>query len=726
MKRSSLRTTSLAGEALTAAALTLAAVVLWVLLYLGASARVKGIVVLVVSLSAASAFVAYVIVTRLPAGRALGRIRLHYLLFSVLVAVPVYVSLAESFVNTHYGDVITTRRASGLAITLLLAVLIVVVYQVVGFAIRRWSPRWDRPLSALVAVVSLVVPHLATNARGRQAFEFPATEVRSRAVQTRTAPAAGRIVALGIDGATWDVMGPLLATGRLPHLQRIIEGGSYGQLISDSGARSPVVWTTIFTGQPPAVHGIDSWERSVSTNRRVKSLWNILNEFGRSVTVINVPGTYPTEQVEGVMLAGFPAPMPERNNYGWFFATGDAASLGVDIPGGRIIYDEPSAPGAGRLARLRLSVTIPARIGALVEQPERLLSQRYNLQNLFVNFMVRRELLRAGRSREITLFAHPHEDESVGLGWSESELLATVRPGEWSPPLRLAFDGLDLYVQARLIRHDPESTEIYISPLYPSKAAGSPDVLRAHPSERLPAALPEADYIIEGPGWGSMANNGLVRACLELQQEVFRRQAAYAQALARAPGWDAYIAVFTVTDRIQHAFWKFREPAAFPEVTVEQAREFGPAIDDAYIEVDRQIGEIASGLREDDLLVIVSDHGFRSSGGGSGSQQSGVHAREGIFILHGRQIRPSGGFRAERMPVAELVQVTPTILYLAGMPVGEDMTGGIIREVIAEDVLRARPVEKIPSYDEAGGNAPEDRTLGREAIEQLKSLGYVQ
>jgi hypothetical protein len=97
-----------------------------------------------------------------------------------------------------------------------------------------------------VAVVSLVLPHLATDARGREAFEFPATEVRSRAVRTRTAPATGRIVALGIDGATWDVLGPLLAAGRLPHLQKIIEGGSYGQLMSDSGARSQVVWTTIF------------------------------------------------------------------------------------------------------------------------------------------------------------------------------------------------------------------------------------------------------------------------------------------------------------------------------------------------------------------------------------------------------------------------------------------------------------------------------------------------
>jgi len=725
MRPSSGGTTSLAREALAAGALTAAALVFWILLYLGTSAGLKRLVVLVVLVSAAAAFLGYVTVTRLAAARVLGRLRLDYLLLSVLVAVPVYLSLGESYVNTHYADVITTKRASGIAVVLVFAALIVAAYQLVGFATRRWLPRWNRPLFVLVAVVSLVLPHLATSARGREAFEFPATEVRSRAVQTRTASAAGRIVVLGIDGATWDVMGPLLGAGRLPRLQRIIEEGSYGQLLSDSGARSPVVWTTIFTGHPPAVHGIDSWERSVSTNRRVKSLWNILNEFGRSVTVINVPGTYPTELVQGVMLAGFPAPMPERNNYGWFFSTGDADSAGVDIPGGEIVYGEGSAPGAGRVGRLALSVTIPARISALVEQPERLLSQRYNLQNIFVNFLVRRELVRAGRSREITLFAHPHEDGSVGLGWSAGEVLATVRPGESSPPLRLALEGLDLYVQARVIRHDAEATEIYVSPLYPSQATSSHEVLLANPRDRQPA-LPQDDYIIEGPGWGSMHNDGLVTACLELQQEVFRRQAAYAQALARAPGWEAYMVVFTLTDRIQHAFWKFREPAAFPDVTAAQAREFGAAIDDAYVEVDRQVGEIAAGLGEDDLLVIVSDHGFRSSGGSGASQQSGIHAREGIYILHGKQIRRGGAFRAERMPVAEILQVTPTILYLAGLAVGEDMAGGIIRDAISEELLRARPVEKIASYEEAGGGEQEDRTLSREAIEQLKSLGYVQ
>jgi predicted AlkP superfamily phosphohydrolase/phosphomutase len=186
------------------------------------------------------------------------------------------------------------------------------------------------------------------------------------------------------------------------------------------------------------------------------------------------------------------------------------------------------------------------------------------------------------------------------------------------------------------------------------------------------------------------------------------------------------MAVFTLTDRVQHAFWKFREPAAFPEVTAAQARRFGAAIDDAYIEVDRQIGEIVSGLGEDDLLVIVSDHGFRSSGGGGASQQSGIHAREGIFILHGKQVRRGGAFRPERMPRAEILQVTPTILYLAGLPVGEDMGGGIIREAISEEFLRARPVEKIPSYDEPGGGERGETTLSPEAIEQLKSLGYVQ
>lgn len=715
-------TAGLGREILSASAFAGAAAIFWILLYLGTTARVKGMVFLVVSISAVAPFLAYFAATRLLGRWFAERLRLGYLMFGVLVAVPVYLHLVEKFLNAHYADILTTRRLTGLAITLGVTVLVVLAFLGLGLGVKRWLPRFERPAFLVVALASLALPHLATDLRGREAFDFQRAELRSRAIQHRSAPPGGRLAVLGIDGATWSVMTPLLQAGRLPHLSAIIENGSYGELISDSGARSPIVWTTILTGHPPEVHGIDSWERSVSTNRRVKGVWNILNEFARRVIVLNVPGTFPAEVVQGAMLAGFPAPIPEPNNYGWFLSTEDEEGIG--IPYGRIAF-EPSA-GSGRRARAVLNVTLPSRLETLIEEPERLLSQRYNLQNFFVNFLIRRERLSSGRRQAITLFLRTRDDGYVDVGWSAVDIAESIGPGEWSRPLHVLIGGVETFALVKLIQHDRSATKIYVSPLFPARLTQSPQVLFGDRRDELLAERPPDDYVIEGPGWGVMENDQLVRAFGELQREVFRRQAAYVQAFARTPGWDALIAVFTITDRIQHSFWKFREHGNFPEVTAAQAQEFGSAIDDAYIEVDRQIGEIVSRLDDDDLVVIVSDHGFRGAQAGSGSRQNGVHAKEGIFILRGRNVRRSGRFVPENMARAEILQVTPTILYLEGLPLGKDMAGRIIQEAISDDELRSRPVETIASYEDAGAARPDARTIGKDTIEQLRSLGYVQ
>jgi type I phosphodiesterase/nucleotide pyrophosphatase len=709
-------------DILSASVFAGAAAVFWILLYLGTTARVKELIIVFVSVSTVAAFSAYLAATRLLGSRFAEGLRLRYLMFGVLIAVPVYLHLVETYVNTRYGDIVTTKRLSGLAITCGVALLVVLAFLALGVAIKRWLPRFERPAFLLVALGSLVLPHLATDVHGRAAFDFQRGELVSRATQRRSAPPGGKIAVLGIDGGTWDVMAPLLRAGRLPHLSAIIESGSYGQLISDNGARSPVVWTTILTGRPPAVHGIDSWDRSLSTNRRVKTVWNILNEFGRRAIVLNVPGSFPAEVVQGAMLAGFPAPAPEPNNYGWFLSTEDREA--VDIPRGGITFERSAASGG--MARAVLEVTLPSRLDSLIEDPERLLSQRYNLQNFFVNFLIRQERLSSARGQGITLFLRARDDGSVDLGWSAGRMAVTVRPGEWSRPLYLTVGGVETFALVKLIRHDRSGTKIYVSPLFRAGLTRSSQFLFSDRRGEVLQASPSDDYVIEGPGFGAMENDELVRANGELQREVFRRQAAYVQALARTSGWDALIAVFTITDRIQHSFWKFREPGRFPRVTTEQAQEFGRAIDDAYVEVDRQIGEIVSRLDDDDLLVIVSDHGFRSAEAGSSSRQSGAHAREGIFILRGKNVRRSGRFVPEKMARAEILQVTPTILYLAGLPVGEDMAGPVIEAAISEQYLRNRPVQKIASYEEGGSAAHPERTIGRGAKEQLRSLGYVQ
>ena len=105
------------------------------------------------------------------------------------------------------------------------------------------------------------------------------------------APIGGtRLLLIGLDGADWRVMEPLLEQRKLPNLARLIAGGVRVRLKTVDPVLSPVVWTTAATGFLPSEHGILDFlvtdvrtgERVpvTSRHRRVKAIWNLLDEAG--------------------------------------------------------------------------------------------------------------------------------------------------------------------------------------------------------------------------------------------------------------------------------------------------------------------------------------------------------------------------------------------------------------------------------------------------------------
>jgi predicted AlkP superfamily phosphohydrolase/phosphomutase len=127
---------------------------------------------------------------------------------------------------------------------------------------------------------------------------------------------------VGLDGATFDVLDPLMEEGRMPRLRAAIASGSSGVLRSTTPPITPAAWTTFLTGKQPGTHGIIDFERyDVRTNRltfnstrcldHVRSLWQILGDHGLRVGSVNVPMTYPPVPVNGFMVSGFEAPGPD-------------------------------------------------------------------------------------------------------------------------------------------------------------------------------------------------------------------------------------------------------------------------------------------------------------------------------------------------------------------------------------------------------------------------------
>ena len=129
---------------------------------------------------------------------------------------------------------------------------------------------------------------------------------------------ADRLMIIGLDGATFDILQPLMDAGRMPNLKAFIADGVAGVLRSTQPPITPAAWTTFMTGKGPGRHGILDFETYDATANaltfnstyeiREKTLWQLLSEKGLRVGSINVPMTYPPKPVNGFMISGFETP----------------------------------------------------------------------------------------------------------------------------------------------------------------------------------------------------------------------------------------------------------------------------------------------------------------------------------------------------------------------------------------------------------------------------------
>ncbi|HJO25178.1 MAG: alkaline phosphatase family protein [Myxococcota bacterium] len=113
-----------------------------------------------------------------------------------------------------------------------------------------------------------------------------------------------RLIVVGIDGASWDLLDPLLARGELPVLASLKKRGRYGRLESTIVPESAMGWTTMRTGVPAGEHGVFSF-RSRSPAR--PSYWRQLDALGLRSLLLAVPKVSARESVNGVIVEGWTA-----------------------------------------------------------------------------------------------------------------------------------------------------------------------------------------------------------------------------------------------------------------------------------------------------------------------------------------------------------------------------------------------------------------------------------
>ena len=140
-------------------------------------------------------------------------------------------------------------------------------------------------------------------------------------------PNSKKVMLIGWDAADWKVIHPLMDEGLMPNVKRMIEGGTMGNMRTLSPVLSPMLWTSIATGMRPFKHGIYGFteptadQKSVqpmtNSSRKVKSIWNILNQNDMESIVVGWWPSHPAEPIDGCMVSDFYCKAPKKPGDPW-------------------------------------------------------------------------------------------------------------------------------------------------------------------------------------------------------------------------------------------------------------------------------------------------------------------------------------------------------------------------------------------------------------------------
>jgi Flp pilus assembly protein TadD len=121
------------------------------------------------------------------------------------------------------------------------------------------------------------------------------------------------VIFLGLDAGDWSLLDVYIARGVMPNLARLVAEGTSGHLKTLSPALSPLIWTTMVTGNSPLEHGILDFvqfdpgsgqkEPITSSERRTPALWNMATAAGKRSAVFGLWATYPAEAIDGLVVS---------------------------------------------------------------------------------------------------------------------------------------------------------------------------------------------------------------------------------------------------------------------------------------------------------------------------------------------------------------------------------------------------------------------------------------
>jgi predicted AlkP superfamily phosphohydrolase/phosphomutase len=556
-----------------------------------------------------------------------------------------------------------------------------------------------------------------------------------------------RVLLIGLDGATWDVLDPWIRTGALPHLARLRQNGSWGPLLSSIPPITAAAWSTFMTGKRPGKHGVYHFikmfddedpadgEPELVSARSLKSstLWDAMGHHHRKVVLVNIPLTYPPRPVNGVMITGLLTPSnapiftypPELSK--------EITDYKIDLD--RFIDKTPHVDS------FEAEITAPTL--SLVEEFRDMEEKRARVSFSLMDsepwdfFMVvftgtdrmghylwpYHRSPRADDSPEVQQLCQAVHSYYVRLDEIVGELVE--KAGEDTAVIIMSDHGMGPTCTKRLHCNNWLYQQGWLAARSTSTSLTSPDSWL----KRLGLPRDKVGRLIRRiPG---LAGSGLVK------KAVSSRAAAVDIEHSKAYCVPIFYNIMGIRIRLEG-----EEKEALCQEIMQGLQEIvDPETGQRVVQQVYRAGEYYYGPYADNIPDIIAitdpDYGCSyylshySSIVTKRPHASGPakHRSEGIFIANG----PGIISRPEPLPNLNIEDVAPTVLHLMGLPVPSDMDGRVLAEVLDPALLEVQPIrqrepvgfwpnrDEVIFSDEVMSVEDEEEIRGR-----LRALGYFE
>ncbi|MBX7221429.1 MAG: alkaline phosphatase family protein [Blastocatellia bacterium] len=541
---------------------------------------------------------------------------------------------------------------------------------------------------------------------------------------------------IGLDGATFDLINPLIAAGRLPTLARLMREGVSGPLRSTILPNSFPGWASCTTGTSEGMHGIFSpflkraadYGVSAISSRdiRTRPIWDILAEHGKTSGVVNIPTSYPVEMVSGYQVTGMLTPSIKSQ------------------------FTHPAA----------LREEILNRFPGYIIEPRRALNRAEKAEEF------RSCLAGHGQVSEYLLERYPTDffmlvlsvpDRAQHDFWADMDAshfrYDPVESPAYSDFIREIYERAD-WVLGRLLEFLPPDVTLLVC----SDHGFTAELRELRVNEWLAqqgflryreAAFQAKNSPVEALAAKLTYHYRALSTKLK-PHSVLEKKVVFGKDFLNQIDWEQTIAYFG-QDKGVWINLQGREragivaPEDFEKVRQEVRQsllswkdpETGACVFEAVLPREELLaGRFADRLP--DLLVIprrAEDVCLESPSPGApiipATTTTGTHAPEGIFIAHGPQVR-----RGQRIAGAHLRDVAPTALFAMDVPLTLDMDGKPLLDIFEPELVSRRAVRRVGTSYKDGLTGPilpserQDEEVfsseeSAELEERLRALGYL-